>query len=98
LFYEVSPDYLERRGAFRNEHLKLAWQAHEHGALVLGGALTDPVDSAILLFKAESADIVEQFVAADPYVRNGLVTSWRIRQWSTVVGEEASVPVKPDAS
>ena len=97
LFYDVSPDYLERRGEFRNEHLTLAWQAQARGELILGGALADPVDTAVLLFKGESADVVNRFVAADPYVRSGLVTSWRIRPWTTVVGAWASTPVRPES-
>ncbi len=95
LFYDVSPDYLERRTNFRNEHLLLAWEAQERGELVLGGALADPVDGAVLLFKAESAEAVERFVAADPYVKNGLILNWHIRPWTTVVGADAASPVRP---
>jgi len=97
LFYDVSPDYSERRAEFRTEHLNLAWQAQARGELVLGGALADPVDGAVLLFKGESADIVKRFVAADPYVKNGLVTRWRVRPWTTVVGEDATSPVRRNA-
>ncbi len=95
LFYDVAPDYLERRGAYRDEHLALAWQAHARGELVLGGALEDPVDGAVLLFKGDSPAVAEQFVAVDPYVRHGLVTRWRVRPWTTVVGAEATTPVRP---
>ena len=95
LFYEVSESYLARRGEFREEHLGLAWEAQERGELVLGGALTEPVDGAVLLFKGESPDVAKRFAAADPYVTNGLVTSWRARPWITVVGADASSPVKP---
>ena len=95
LLYDVVPDYVERRAAFRNEHLALAWQAHERGELVLGGALADPVDGAVLLFRGDSPAVAEAFAAADPYVRNGLVTRWRVRAWNTVVGESASTPVRP---
>jgi uncharacterized protein len=95
LFYEVSPEYLARRGEYRAEHLELAWQAAERGELVLGGALADPVDGALLLFKGESAEVAEGFAIADPYVKNGLVTKWRVRPWTTVVGAEASTPVLP---
>lgn len=95
LFYDVSDDYLTRRAEFRGEHLKLAWDAHERGELVLGGALADPVDGAVLLFKGDSAEVAEKFVALDPYVKNGLVKSWRVRPWTTVVGVDASVPVRP---
>ena len=94
LFYDVSPDYPARRAEFRAEHLGLAWQASERGELLLGGALADPVDTAVLLFEAASPAIVENFVAADPYVRNGLVLRWRIRPWTTVVGENASNPLR----
>jgi len=96
LFYDLSPDYLERRPAFRAEHLALAWQAHERGELVLGGALADPADCAVLLFQGDSPEPAERFAKADPYVRNGLVKSWRVRPWTTVVGELAATPVRPE--
>lgn len=95
LFYEVSEDYLSRRGEFRGAHLQLAWQAHEKGELVLGGALADPVDGAVLLFKGDSPEVAERFAQADPYVTNGLVSSWRVRPWTTVVGADAALPVRP---
>jgi uncharacterized protein YciI len=94
LFYEAAPDYLERRPAFRNEHLALAWQAHGRGELVLAGALADPVDGAVFLFQGSSPAAAEAFAAADPYVRNGLVKSWRVRPWTTVVGDAATTPVR----
>jgi uncharacterized protein YciI len=89
LFYDVVPDYAERRGAFRAEHLAYARRAHERGELVLGGALADPADGAVLLFRGPSAAAAEAFAAGDPYVQNGLVTSWRVRAWATVVGDGA---------
>jgi uncharacterized protein YciI len=98
LFYEVAPDYLERRGQFRDAHLALAWEAHARGELILGGALADPVDGAVLIFAGESPAVVERFVAADPYVHNGLITSWRVRPWTTVVGDGAANPVRPVGS
>ncbi len=98
LFYEVSPDYLERRGEFRVEHLKLAWESHARGELVLAGALAEPVDGAVLLFQGDTPEVAERFAAADPYVRNGLVTRWRVREWTTVVGDMAATPVRPDSN
>lgn len=94
LFYDVADDYVARRVAFRTEHLALARAAVERGELVLGGALADPVDGAILLFRGDSAAVAEKFVAADPYVTNGLVTRWRVREWTTVVGKDAAVPAR----
>ena len=95
LYDVVVPDYVERRAVFRDEHLSLAWQAHARGELLLAGALADPVDGAVLLFSSDSPAAAEAFAAADPYVRNGLVTKWRVRAWKTVVGETAATPVRP---
>lgn len=91
LFYDVVPDYVERRAAFRSEHLALAQQAVDRGELVLGGALADPVDGAVLLFAGDSPAAAERFAAADPYVKNGIVTRWRVRPWNTVVHERPPV-------
>jgi uncharacterized protein YciI len=95
LMYDVAPDYLERRAEFRSAHLEKAWAAAGRGELVLGGALTDPVDTAILLFFAPSREVVERFAESDPYVLNGLVTRWRVREWITVAGGNAATPVRP---
>ena len=93
LFYDYAPDYLERRAQFRADHLALAWEYMDRGLLLLGGVLEDPVDSAVLLFQADSPQVVEAFVAQDPYVRGKLAISWRIRPWNTVVGAGSAHPV-----
>ncbi|MFM0175331.1 MULTISPECIES: YciI-like protein [Paraburkholderia] len=94
LMYDLVSDYLERRAAYRDEHLKLAWAATERGELLLAGALAEPTDTAMLLFQGDSAAAAEAFAKADPYVLAGLVTRWRVREWTTVVGEGAAKPVR----
>ena len=96
LLYDFSPDYLQRRPPFREAHLRLAWASHERGELLLGGALAEPADGGVLLFASDSPRVAEEFAASDPYVTNGLVTRWRVRQWNTVVGERAAAPVRVD--
>ena len=96
LIYDVVPDYVERRAPFRAAHLGRARAAHARGELVLGGALADPVDGAVLLFRGDSPAAAEAFAQADPYVTNGLVTRWRVRAWTTVVGDLAECPLPPD--
>ncbi|GAA0623245.1 YciI-like protein [Sporichthya brevicatena] len=86
LEYSLADTYLERRGEFRAAHLGLLEAAVERGELVLAGALADPYDRALLVWAEGSEDAIAAFVAADPYVANGLVTDWRIRTWNTVVG------------
>lgn len=86
LTYSVTHDYLERRGEFRDGHLALARAAYDRGELVLAGAYTDPADAALLVWCCDDRATVESFVEQDPYVRSGLVTEWRIRDWNVVVG------------
>jgi len=95
LRYATAPDYLERRAAFRDAHLALAWQSVGKGELLLGGAVGDPPESALLLFANEAA--ASAFAEADPYVANGLIVRWEVLPWNTVVGEQAANPVRPAA-
>jgi uncharacterized protein YciI len=95
LFYEVGRDYVARRAEFRDAHLRKAWAAHARGELVLGGALADPVDGAVLFFKGDSAQVAEAFAKVDPYVVDGLVSRWYVREWTTVAGEDAATPIRP---
>jgi uncharacterized protein YciI len=97
LFYDVGNNYADRRAVFRQAHLAKAWAAHERGELVLAGALAEPLDGAVLLFRGDSPRVAEDFARADPYVVNGLVPGWRIREWTTVVGETAAMPIRPSS-
>lgn len=97
LLYDVADDYVTRRTPFRGEHLRLASEAHACGELVLGGALTDPADGAMLVFRGPTSETAEAFAKADPYVRNGVVKQWRVRKWNTVVGDGATVWSSPTA-
>jgi uncharacterized protein YciI len=92
LLYDVVADYTERRVALRAEHLALVRAAHERGELVMAGALAEPNDGAVLIIRGDSPKIAEAFAAADPYVRHGLVTHWRVRKWATVCGDGATMP------
>ncbi len=96
LFYEVADDYISRRAEFRNIHLKLGWEAADRGELVLGGAFANPPDGAVLLFEGDSSEVAEKFARTDPYVANGLVKRWYVREWTTVVGELSANPKYPE--
>lgn len=88
LTYQVVDDYIERRQTYRNEHLALARAASDRSELRYAGAYADPVDGAALVFRCEDESTVRAFVEADPYVRNGLVKSWHIREWTVVIGAD----------
>ena len=86
LLYDVVDDFVARRAIHRTEHLRLASEAHVRGELVLVGALGEPVDRALLVFRVTDRGVVERFVARDPYVTSGLVTQWTIEPWAVVIG------------
>ena len=88
LFYDVVDDYECRRTIFREEHFTLARESYARRAMVLAGALANPVDGAVLVFRDDSPETAVAFAKADPYVRNGLVTAWLVRKWNTVIGGE----------
>jgi uncharacterized protein YciI len=89
LSYEVVPDFLARRAPYREEHLRLAREAQGRGELVLAGALAEPADGALLIFRVAERSVVEDFARNDPYVTGGLVTRWQVRLWTVVIGNES---------
>ena len=93
LMYDVAENYVTARVPFRKLHLQHATAAHQRGELLLGGALANPADGAVILFQGDSPKAAVDFANADPYVLNGLVTRWRVREWTTVIGDNASVKV-----
>jgi uncharacterized protein YciI len=93
LMYDLIDDYVERRQPLRPAHLEHARKFVDRGELVLGGALAEPVDTAVLLFRGESPAAATSFATADPYVLQGLVKRWRVRPWSTVIGPTAELSV-----
>jgi uncharacterized protein YciI len=86
LLYDYVENAVERRAPYREEHIKLAREAHERGELVMAGAYADPVDGAAFVFRADDPSVVESFVRSDPYVANAIVTGWRVRPWTVAIG------------
>ena len=86
LMYDYVDDYLERRAPLRDAHLALIRAAHERGEILMAGALADPPDAGLLVFTSDSPSTAEEFAGNDPYVKEGLVLAWRVRQWNVVVG------------
>ncbi len=96
LFYDVIEGFIVRRAPYRAEHLRLAREAYGRGELLLAGALADPADRALLVFRTNDRKTVESFARKDPYVANGLVVRWEVRPWTVVIGNVESP--KQDAS
>jgi uncharacterized protein len=88
LFYKTVENYIEKRAPFREEHLALVKRNHQNGKLLMAGALAEPADGAVLIFKTDDKEPIKEFVNNDPYVKNGLITDWYIKQWTVVVGAD----------
>ena len=93
--YDLVDDYINRRPQYRDQHLRLAREAHERGELILAGALSEPADRALLVFHVPQRSLVEEFAKNDPYVINGLVKRWEVRPWTVVIGEQMDAPPSP---
>jgi uncharacterized protein YciI len=92
LFYHVVENFVERRLPFRQLHLAHAQRASQHHGLILGGALAEPADTALIVFRGGSPDAAQAFAESDPYVVNGLVQRWEVRPWNVVVGDLYDLP------
>jgi uncharacterized protein len=92
LFYDVVDEFVAHRTPYRGEHLALVRAAHQRGEIVLAGALAEPVDRALLIFRVADRQIVEEFAKNDPYVTGGLVKRWEVRPWTVVAGGEEAAP------
>jgi uncharacterized protein len=92
LLYDMVDNFVERRKPYREAHLQLINDAHARGLIVMAGAIGEPADGGLLIFRAESPALVDEFVRADPYVTSGIVTGWRVRPWHLVIGAEPATP------
>ena len=92
LIYEMVENFVERRKPYRETHLQHINDAHARGLIVMAGAMGDPPDGGLLIFRAESPAAVEEWVRADIYVTSGIVTGWRVRPWNVVIGAEPAAP------
>jgi uncharacterized protein YciI len=86
---------MQRRKEDGDEHIRLLWDAHARGELVLGGALVEPIDQGVYVFRGDSPEVAERFARNDSYVRRGFVKRWKVRQWMTVAGDAPAMPVRP---
>ena len=86
LTLDYVPDILEKRDPYRADHIAGAKAAEADGKVVLAGALQNPTDAGVFVFKDCDEAFVDAFVKADAYYKAGLVTGYTIRPWMIVVG------------
>ncbi|WP_205699609.1 YciI family protein [Conexibacter sp. SYSU D00693] len=83
LHYTYVEDVLERREPHREAHLAILRELKDAGELVMAGPVGDPPAGALIVFRSPEA--AQAFVARDPYVEAGIVTSHRIEVWTIAV-------------
>lgn len=84
LRYAYPADVLIRRAPHRAAHLALANAEKEAGRLLLGGALEPASKGGVLAWHATREE-VDAFVARDPYVTQGVVTSFELDEWNVAI-------------
>jgi uncharacterized protein len=82
LFYESGDDVAAKAAEYFPAHRARIDEFHSRGVLLMVGPFSDR-DGAMSVFTTREA--AEEFAAADPFVVNGLVRSWRIREWVEVL-------------
>ncbi|HYL26343.1 MAG TPA: YciI family protein [Candidatus Nitrosotalea sp.] len=86
LFYQSSPDVARLapvHGAAHRAH----WDGFlANGTLLMIGPFADPREGAMAVFTSREA--AEAFAKDDPFVLNGVVSSWSVREWSEAVVPE----------
>ena len=86
VLYHYPPDMAERRTPHREAHLAWLREHADAGRLIFAGATTDPVDTGVLVWRAESAHAVRQILLDDPYAKADLITGVTVRRMGVVVG------------
>ena len=80
LLYDASIEGLARAPENFAAH-RARWQTFvETGTLVMIGPFADPREGAMAIFTTRKA--AEEFAAGDPFVINGVVAGWRVREWN----------------
>jgi len=81
LLYESADNVLEKAPVHFPAHSDRVDDFHARGTLLLTGIFADPQQhGSMAIFTTREA--AEDFVAGDPFVLNGVVRSWEIREWN----------------
>ncbi|MGA7248789.1 MAG: YciI family protein [Candidatus Cybelea sp.] len=86
LFYQSSPDVATLSPLHGATH-RAWWKEYlSNGTLLMIGPFANPHEGAMGIFTTREA--AEEFARGDPFVVNGVVESWVVREWREVVVPE----------
>ncbi len=85
LLYETAPDALEKAMELFPAHQRHYEPYAEQGDLLGLGTFGDPqTEGSMAIFATR--DAAERFVTDDPFVTEGVVARFEVRDWDDVVG------------
>ena len=79
MHYEVAPDGMAKAQANIAAHRARLGEFHARGVLLMAG----PFEGAMGVFTHREA--AEEFIQGDPFVLNGVVAKWTLREWNEVL-------------
>jgi uncharacterized protein YciI len=84
MFYEVAPEGMAKARANFPAHRARLDEFKARGTLLLAGPYANPAEGALGVFTTREA--AEEFIAGDPFVVNGVVGKWTLKDWNEVLG------------
>lgn len=86
LLYEAAEDVASKAPAHFPAHRARWREFRERGELLLIGTFADvQKDGSMAVFTSRAA--AEEFAEGDPFVLEGVVGRWEIREWLEAIGE-----------
>jgi len=80
MHYEVASDGMSRARIHYPAHRARLDEFHARGSLLMAGPFANPTEGAMGVFT--SRDAAEEFIRGDPFVVNGVVARWTLREWN----------------
>jgi uncharacterized protein YciI len=83
VFYELAEGAMALAQQHFPAHRKRIEEFHERGEMLLVGTFADAPVGAMAVFTTREA--AEEFMAGDPFIRNGVVGAHRVREWDEIL-------------
>jgi uncharacterized protein len=84
VLFESADDVRSKAPAHLPAHQARWKQFQDNGTLLMIGAFGDPQNEGSMgIFTTREA--AEEFVREDPFVLNGVVRAWQIREWNEAI-------------
>jgi uncharacterized protein len=80
---ETSPDGVAKARANYEAHVARLHEYHDRGLLVIAGPYANPSEGALGIFTTREG--AEEFIKGDPFVIDGVVSKWYLKEWNEVL-------------